>query len=142
MLAFGEHRDLVEVHGHGPPPTPVRSDELSDPAHPDRPRLVALLDLERTQQMEEVVDILRIQLHDLELRQQKIRDVQGVWEPVDPVAELQHVAHVEAIHDHVDRGGPVGRREVHLAVPVQGVEPAVTEESFGSEVLHHGLLRG
>ena len=105
--------------------------------------LVAGGDLVCGQQVSEVVHVLLVELDDLQLGQEEVRDVERVRNAVDPIGEVQDVTHVEPVHDHVDRGLPVRRGEVHLPVAVEGVEALVAEESlFGEERDHVLLLRG
>ena len=86
--------------------------------------------------------ILPIELEDLELRQQEVGDIERVGHPIDPVAELEHVTHVEPVHDHVDRGLPVRGGEVHLPIAVEGVETLIAQESLFAEEGDHVTLLG
>src|SRR3989442_6479046 len=116
--------DSQQVAGHRPPPSPVVGDEPADPVERDRPRLVALSDGERGQQVDDVLLILLIELDNLQLAQQHVGDVERQRHALDPLGERELVAHLDPIDQDVDRS-PLRGAKVELLVPIERVETLV-----------------
>ena len=124
VLPAPQVRRACRGSGDGPPPAPVLAHDLADPRQPDRPgsspsgpRTPTAGGAGRARPSGSA---RRSGASSAAGRSRRGSAASG-----RSVAELQDVAHVQLVHDHVDAGRAVGRREVHLPVAVQHVEPLI-----------------
>ena len=93
------------------------------------------------QQDQRIEHVLAVDLDDLELRQQELGERQRRARLREPVGELEPVAHLEAVHEDVDR--PVARDvdEVGLLAAEQGVVPLVRRVALvGQELVERAAV--
>src|SRR5215831_14324594 len=134
-ITAGQGGDVGQVQGHRPPPPPVVPDDRADPAEPDRARLVTIPDRVRRAQVQHVLRVLLVQLDDLQLGEQEIRQVEGHRHPREPVLEVDGVAHVQPVDQHVQRPPGLLRLEVQLLMAVERVEGLVADVSVPGQEL-------
>src|ERR1019366_9895647 len=126
MLTY-EQRQLVQVARDGTPPTPIGTDDLTKtrPIDLRAPFAWAVSgSREGRKQLKHVPDGLLIDLDDLQFGEEEVDHVQCEGKALEVRPEVELVAHRQSIDHDVDRT-PGRGVEVHLAVAVQGVEPAV-----------------
>ena len=87
------------------------------------------------EQHQRVEHVLAVDLHDLQLREQQFGERQCRRRIGEPIREVEAVAHLERVDEHVDR--PLARRvhEVRLLAPEQRVVLAVRGVALGLEQL-------
>src|SRR5262249_50015334 len=124
VLATGQLVCVVHRAGERPPPPPVVRDDGADPVEPDGAGRVALSHRVGGEQVQDVLHILLVDLHNLELREQQVGHVERERHPLDPIAEFEDMAHLERVHKHVDRPA-VRRSEVELLVAIERVETPI-----------------
>jgi hypothetical protein len=105
-------------------PAPVAGEHCPEPVGVDGRARGVTAHPQAGQQVEYVVRVLGVELHDLELGQQQVSGVEGHRTRAERRLEVQRVAHRQPVHHDVD-GAPGRGGEVHLPVPVQVVEPLV-----------------
>ena len=90
------------------------------------------------EQDQRVEHVLAVDLDDLELRQEELGERQRRRRLGQPVAELEAMAHLEAVHEHVDRPVAGHVDEVGLLAAEQGVVPLVRRVALAREELVEG----
>ena len=97
----GQGADLLEVHGERAPEAPFRGGQRPDPIDVDGVRVTRP---ERVveQQQDRVDDILLVELHDLELGKEQLRERDRGRIGLEPPVQRDHVAELEPIVEDVD----------------------------------------
>ena len=94
------------------------------------------------QQDQGVEHVLAVDLDDLELREEKLCERKGRARDLQPIAELEAVAHLELVDEDVDRSAKRRIHEVELLVPVQRVVLLVRQIPLRDQQLGHLLAVG
>ena len=117
--------DALEVERHRLPPAPVLADQLAEGSEVDRVGMSVVADREADEQAQAVVGVLLVELEDLQLGQQQVERVQRVRHQRQARRELERVAHVQLVDEHVDGQAGLAVGEVELLVAVERVEVLV-----------------
>src|SRR5437763_831450 len=82
-------------------------------------RVRVIPDGKADEQAQAVVGVLLVELEDLELGQQQVQRIQRMRHQGQARGELERVAHVQLVDEHVDRQAGLGVGEVELLVAVK-----------------------
>src|SRR5581483_9491613 len=131
--------NAVEVQRHRVVETPLGGEQAGDVRKIEAPRLLRLGHVVLQQQHHQILEVLLVDLDDLQLLEQEVGQRDRHRMQVEPALQLDRVAEVEPVEEHVDAPATSGWivEDPTTHPHIHGDAP--TSQHLVAELLEHGL---